>query len=53
MFMVPGIRARPPVREAITKMYTYHQDRTPRLVTKALSPLSIIIKKEFLRLHLT
>jgi len=34
MFMVPGIRARPPLREAIINMYSYHPDRAPWLVTK-------------------
>ncbi len=47
----PG--ARPPIREAITKMYTYHLDRAPLLVTKTLSPLCIIKKKqEFLKKRL-
>jgi len=36
--------ARPPIREAITKMYAYHPDRAPRLVTKTHSPLCIIKK---------
>jgi hypothetical protein len=41
MFMVPDLRARPPIREAITKMYTYHLDRAPGLATKTLSLLGI------------
>ncbi len=36
--------ARPPFREAITKLYTYHQYRAPWLVTKKHSPLCIIKK---------
>ena len=44
MFMVPGLEARPPIREAIIKMYTYHLDRAPWLVTKTHSPLCIIKK---------
>jgi hypothetical protein len=44
MCMVPGLRARPPIREAITKMYTCHLDRAPCLVTKTRSQLCIIKK---------
>jgi hypothetical protein len=46
---VHGFRslARPPVREAITKMYPYHQDRAPWLVTKTIGTLCIIKKNKF------
>src|SRR5665647_119841 len=36
--------ARPPIREAITKKYTYPPDRAPWLVTKTHLPLRIIKK---------
>jgi hypothetical protein len=39
--------ARPPIREAITKKYTYHPDRAPWLVTKTLSSLRIIKKTHY------
>ena len=45
--------ARPPIREIIIKMYTYHLDRALWLVTKTRSPLCIIKKKqEFLKKRL-
>ncbi len=45
MFMGPWSGARPPIREAITKMYTYHRYRAPSSLAKTHSPLCIIFKK--------
>lgn len=44
MFMVPGLRARPPIREAIFKM-NYHLDWARWLVAKTHRPLCSIKKR--------
>ncbi len=45
MFMVPGLEPVLPSGRLSQKMYTYHLDRAPWLVTKTHSPLCIIKKQ--------
>ncbi len=50
MFMSPWSGARPPIREAIIKMCTYHLDRVPWSLAKKHSPLCIFFKKSIERI---